>query len=109
MTKQEADSLMLSKSEQGKDGMTVVKLGYVRDLLDKLFDDKFASIGISTINQTGGDNTNIEFYGVSKDMQRFNGNIEVSGFVTSPAEAIKVICKIFGNVKEYDWHENCRN
>lgn len=37
MTLQEANSEALSKSEQGKDGMTVVRLGFVYSIFDRLF------------------------------------------------------------------------
>jgi hypothetical protein len=100
MTKQEADSLMLSKSEQGKDGMTVVKLGYVRDLLDKLFSDQTTVISVSQVNQNIFDTT-IEFYG-SSGMRSFDGNIKTCGSISSILEANKLICKIFKNVKEIE-------
>lgn len=40
MSREDAMSFVLSKSEPGKDGMTVVKLGYVYSLIDKLFEEK---------------------------------------------------------------------
>jgi len=40
MDKEDAMYFVLSKSEQGKDGMTVVKLGYVYSLINKLFEEK---------------------------------------------------------------------
>jgi hypothetical protein len=38
MNKEDAIGFILSKSESGKDGMTVVRLGYVYSLIDKLFE-----------------------------------------------------------------------